>query len=86
MLKRLKGGLGSGGSIFSMGKSKARVIRGEQTEITFKDATMNRRLRLERKQGEPDGSLQEAGEMDGREPQEGMAENARTRISLEKRF
>jgi len=36
MLKRMKGGA-SGGSIFSMGKSKARVIKGEQSGVTFKD-------------------------------------------------
>ena len=37
MLKRMKGNTGGGSSIFSMGKSKARVIKGEQTGVTFKD-------------------------------------------------
>jgi cell division protease FtsH len=38
MLKRMKGGSGgSGSSIFSMGKSKARVIQGEQTGVKFVD-------------------------------------------------
>ena len=37
MYKRMKGGAGGGSSIFSMGKSKARVIKGEQSGITFKD-------------------------------------------------
>jgi cell division protease FtsH len=36
MLKRTKGG-SSGSSIFSMGKSKARVIKGEQSGVTFED-------------------------------------------------
>ncbi len=36
MLKRM-GGRSSGGSIFSMGKSKARVIKGEQTGVTFRE-------------------------------------------------
>ena len=36
MLKRMKGG-SSGSSIFSMGKSKARVIKGEQSGVTFED-------------------------------------------------
>ncbi len=36
MLKRMKGGSG-GSSIFSMGKSKARVIKGEQSGVTFQD-------------------------------------------------
>ena len=34
---RNKGGAGSMGNIFSFGKSKARVIQGEQTGVTFKD-------------------------------------------------
>jgi cell division protease FtsH len=34
---RNRGGAGSMGSIFSFGKSKARVIMGEQTGVTFKD-------------------------------------------------
>jgi len=34
---RNKGGAGSMGSIFSFGKSKARVKMGEQTGVTFKD-------------------------------------------------
>jgi cell division protease FtsH len=38
MMKRAQGGAGGvGGGIFSFGKSKARVIQGEQTGITFKD-------------------------------------------------
>ncbi len=32
-----KGGAGSAGGIFSFGKSKARVIQGEQTKVTFED-------------------------------------------------
>ncbi len=34
---RNRGGAGSMGNIFSFGKSKARVIMGEQTGVTFKD-------------------------------------------------
>ena len=34
---RNKGGAGSMGNIFSFGKSKARVIQGEQTGVTFQD-------------------------------------------------
>ena len=34
---RNKGGAGSMGNMFSFGKSKARVIQGEQTGVTFKD-------------------------------------------------
>jgi cell division protease FtsH len=37
MLKRMKGGAGGGSSIFSMGKSKARLIKGEQSGVTFGD-------------------------------------------------
>ncbi|HKZ83693.1 MAG TPA: ATP-dependent zinc metalloprotease FtsH [Anaerolineae bacterium] len=38
MLKRMRGGAGGvGGGLFSFGKSKARVIQGEQTGVTFKD-------------------------------------------------
>lgn len=37
MMKRMGRGTGSAGSIFSFGKSKARVIQGEQTGVTFKD-------------------------------------------------
>ncbi len=37
MLKRMKGGAGIGGGLFSFGKSKARTIQGEQTGVTFKD-------------------------------------------------
>lgn len=37
MLKRMKGGIGGGSGIFSMGKSKARVIKGEQSGVTFKE-------------------------------------------------
>ncbi|NPV76490.1 MAG: ATP-dependent zinc metalloprotease FtsH [Anaerolineae bacterium] len=37
MLKRMRGGVAGGSSIFSMGKSKARVVKGEQSGITFKD-------------------------------------------------
>ncbi|MDD5468853.1 MAG: ATP-dependent zinc metalloprotease FtsH, partial [Anaerolineales bacterium] len=37
MLKRMKGGTGLGGGLFSFGKSKARAIQGEQTGVTFKD-------------------------------------------------
>lgn len=37
LMGRNKGGAGSMGSIFSFGKSKARVIQGEQTGVTFKD-------------------------------------------------
>jgi cell division protease FtsH len=33
----MKGGAGSAGGIFSFGKSKARVIQGEQTGVTFED-------------------------------------------------
>ena len=35
--RNMKGGAGSAGGIFSFGKSKARVIQGEQTGVTFKD-------------------------------------------------
>jgi cell division protease FtsH len=35
--RSMKGGAGSAGGIFSFGKSKARVIQGEQTGVTFKD-------------------------------------------------
>jgi cell division protease FtsH len=35
--RSMKGGVGSAGGIFSFGKSKARVIQGEQTGVTFKD-------------------------------------------------
>ncbi|MEJ2707429.1 MAG: ATP-dependent zinc metalloprotease FtsH [Anaerolineales bacterium] len=35
LLRRMKGG--SGSSVFSMGKSKARLVQGEQTGVTFKD-------------------------------------------------
>jgi len=37
LIGRNKGGAGSMGSVFSFGKSKARVIRGEQTGVTFED-------------------------------------------------
>ena len=37
LMGRNKGGAGSMGSVFSFGKSKARVIQGEQTGVTFKD-------------------------------------------------
>jgi cell division protease FtsH len=37
LLGRNKGGVGSMGGIFSFGKSKARVVQGEQTGVTFKD-------------------------------------------------
>jgi cell division protease FtsH len=37
LMGRNKGGAGSMGNIFSFGKSKARVIQGEQTGVTFKD-------------------------------------------------
>ncbi len=37
LLGRNKGGAGSMGNIFSFGKSKARVVQGEQTGVTFKD-------------------------------------------------
>jgi cell division protease FtsH len=37
LLGRNKGGAGAMGSVFSFGKSKARVIQGEQTGVTFKD-------------------------------------------------
>jgi cell division protease FtsH len=37
LFRRNKGGAGSLGNVFSFGKSKARVIRGEQTGVTFKD-------------------------------------------------
>lgn len=37
LMGRNKGGAGSIGSAFSFGKSKARVIKGEQTGVTFKD-------------------------------------------------
>ncbi len=37
MLKRMKGGTGMGGGLFSFGKSKARAIQGEQTDVTFID-------------------------------------------------
>jgi cell division protease FtsH len=37
LMGRNKGGAGSMGSIFSFGKSKARVVQGEQTGVTFKD-------------------------------------------------
>ena len=39
LMGRNKGGAGGGpmGNIFSFGKSKARVIKGEQTGVTFKD-------------------------------------------------
>jgi len=35
--RNMKGGVGSAGGIFSFGKSKARVIQGEQTKVTFED-------------------------------------------------
>jgi cell division protease FtsH len=35
--RTMKGGAGSAGGIFSFGKSKARVIQGEQTGVTFED-------------------------------------------------
>ena len=35
--RSMKGGAGSAGGIFSFGKSKARMIQGEQTGVTFKD-------------------------------------------------
>ena len=35
--RNMKSGAGSAGGIFSFGKSKARVIQGEQTGVTFKD-------------------------------------------------
>jgi cell division protease FtsH len=37
MMGRMRGGSGVGGGIFSFGKSKARVVQGEQTGVTFKD-------------------------------------------------
>lgn len=38
MMKRMQGGAGgTAGSLFSFGKSKARVVQGEQTGVTFKD-------------------------------------------------
>ena len=39
MMKRMRGGSGSGGigGLFSMGKSKARMIQGEQIQVTFKE-------------------------------------------------
>jgi cell division protease FtsH len=37
LLGRNKGGAASMGGVFSFGKSKARVIQGEQTGVTFKD-------------------------------------------------
>jgi cell division protease FtsH len=37
MMKRMKGGSGLGGGIFDFGKSKARVVKGEQTGVTFQD-------------------------------------------------
>ena len=37
MMKRAGGGAGVGGGIFSFGKSKARVLKGEQTGVTFQD-------------------------------------------------
>jgi cell division protease FtsH len=37
LMGRNKGGAGSMSSVFSFGKSKARVIQGEQTGVTFKD-------------------------------------------------
>jgi cell division protease FtsH len=37
LMGRNKGGASSMGGIFSFGKSKARVIQGEQTGVTFKD-------------------------------------------------
>jgi cell division protease FtsH len=37
MFRSLRGGAGGSGSIFSFGKSKARVIQGEQTGVTFKN-------------------------------------------------
>lgn len=37
MLKRMKGGAGAAGGLFSFGKSKARAIQGEKTGVTFKD-------------------------------------------------
>jgi cell division protease FtsH len=37
MFRNLRGGAGGSGSIFSFGKSKARVIQGEQTGVTFKN-------------------------------------------------
>jgi cell division protease FtsH len=37
LMGRNKGGAGSMGNIVSFGKSKARVIQGEQTGVTFKD-------------------------------------------------
>ncbi len=37
MMGRSKSGAGAGGGLFSIGKSKARVIQGEKTGVTFKD-------------------------------------------------
>ncbi len=37
LMGRNKGGMGSMGNMFSFGKSKARVIQGEQTGVTFED-------------------------------------------------
>jgi cell division protease FtsH len=37
MMKRMRGGSGIGGGLFSFGKSKARVVKGEQTGVTFQD-------------------------------------------------
>ncbi len=37
LMGRSRSGAGSMGSVFSFGKSKARVIQGEQTGVTFKD-------------------------------------------------
>ena len=37
LIGRNKGGAGSMGNVFSFGKSKARVIQGEQTGVTFND-------------------------------------------------
>ena len=37
IFRSMKGAAGGAGSVFSFGKSKARVIQGEQTGVTFKD-------------------------------------------------
>lgn len=37
MLKRMKSSTGGASSIFSMGKSKARLIKGEQSGVTFRE-------------------------------------------------
>ncbi len=37
MMNRMKGGAGVGGGIFSIGKSKARLVQKEQVGVTFKD-------------------------------------------------